>query len=76
MKKIKKSTGVALAFLIYVSVMAAYLLPRNTEVTQTEKYLTLTAAYVIVLLLWLVLRKKEQLRERRQKEDQSIHLKK
>ena len=30
MKKIRKSTGVALAFLIYVSVTAAYLLPRNT----------------------------------------------
>lgn len=76
MKKIKKSTGVALAFLIYVSVMAAYLLPRNTEITPTEKYLTLAGSYVIVLLLWLVLRKKEQLRERREKEDQSIHLKK
>ena len=37
MKKIKRSTGVALAFLIYVSVTAAYLLPRNTEVSQTEK---------------------------------------
>ena len=39
MKKIKKSTGVAIAFLIYVSVTAAYLLPRNTEVSQTEKIL-------------------------------------
>ena len=37
MKKIRKSTGVALAFLIYVSVTAAYLLPRNTEVSLTEK---------------------------------------
>ena len=48
MKKIRKSTGVALAFLIYVSVTAAYLLPRNTE----------------------------QMRERRKKDEQSIHLKK
>ena len=62
MKKIRKSTGVALAFLIYVSVTAAYLLPRNTD--------------VIVFLLWLVLRKKEQMRERRKKDEQSIHLKK
>ena len=38
--KIKKSTGVALAFLIYVSVTAAYLLPRNTEIGQTEKVVT------------------------------------
>ena len=55
MKKIRKSTGVALAFLIYVSVTAAYLLPRNTEVSLTEK---------------------EQMRERRKKDEQSIHLKK
>ena len=75
MKKIKRSTGVALAFLIYVSVTAAYLLPRNTEVSQTEKYLTVAGSYVI-LLLWLVLRKKEQMRERRKKDEQSIHLKK
>ena len=66
MKKIKKSTGVAIAFLIYVSVTAAYLLPRNTVV----------GSYVIVLLLWLVLRKKEQMRERRKKDERSIHLKK
>ena len=69
MKKIKKSTGVAIAFLIYVSVTAAYLLPRNT-------ILTVVGSYVIVLLLWLVLRKKEQMRERRKKDEQSIHLKK
>ena len=85
MKKIKRSTGVALAFLIYVSVTAAYLLPRNTEVSQTEKILTVVGSYAIVLLLWLVLRKKEQMRERRKeeqmnesrkKDEQSIHLKK
>lgn len=72
MKKIKKSTGVAVAFLIYVTVMAAYLLPRNTEIGQTEKYLTLAGSYVIVVLLWLVLRKKEQIRERR-KQDELIN---
>ena len=76
MKKIRKSTGVALAFLIYVSVTAAYLLPRKTEVSLTEKIITVVVSYVIVLLLWLVLRKKEQMRERRKKDEQSIHLKK
>lgn len=74
--KIKKSTGVALAFLIYVSVTAAYLLPRNTEIGQTEKVVTVAGSYVIVLLLWLVLRKKEQLCEQRKKDEDSIHLKK
>ena len=75
-KKFKKSTGVALAFLIYVSVTAAYLLPRNTEVSLTEKIVTVAVSYVIVFLLWLVLRKKEQMRERRQRDEQSNHLNK
>ena len=55
---------------------AAYLLPRNTEVSLTEKIITVAVSYVIVLLLWLVLRKKEQMRERRKKDEQYIHLKK
>lgn len=75
-KKFKKSTGVALAFLIYVSVTAAYLLPRNTEVSLTEKIVTVAVSYVIVFLLWLVLRKKEHMRERRQRDEQSNHLNK
>ena len=61
MKKLKKSTWVTLALLIYVSVTAAYLLPRNTEVSDTEKYITLAISYVIVFILWLVLRQKEKL---------------
>lgn len=76
MKKIKKSTGVALAFLVYVSVTAAYLLPRNQEVSLTEKLITVAVSYVVVFFLWLVLRKKEQIRARRQKDEQSIHFKK
>lgn len=67
MKKIKKSTGVAIAFLIYVTVTAAYLLPRNTEISTEEKILTVAGSYVIVFLLWLVLRKKERIREQNNK---------
>ena len=68
MKKLKKSTWVTLALLIYVSVTAAYLLPRNTEVSDTEKYITLAISYVIVFILWLVLRQKEKLQQRRREE--------
>lgn len=71
MKKLKKSTWITLALLVYVSVTAAYLLPRNTQVSDTEKYLTLATSYVIVLILWFVLRKKEQLQQRRKEEEQS-----
>lgn len=69
MKKLKKSTGLTVALLIYVSATAAYFLPRNTEISNTEKYVTVIASYVIVLALWLVLRKKEELQHKRREED-------
>ncbi len=69
MKKLKKSTGLTVALLIYVSATAAYFLPRNTEISNTEKYVTVIASYVIVLALGLVLRKKEELQRKRREED-------
>ena len=69
MKKLKKSTGLTVALLIYVSATAAYFLPRNTEISNTEKYVTVIASYVIVLALWLVLRKKEALQRKRREAD-------
>ena len=69
MKKLKKSTGLTVALLIFVSATAAYFLPRNTEISNTEKYVTVIASYVIVLALWLVLRKKEELQRKRREED-------
>ena len=69
MKKFKKSTGLTIALLIYVSATAAYFLPRNTEISNTEKYVTVIASYVILLVLWLVLRKKEELQRKRREED-------
>lgn len=69
MKKLKKSTGLTVALLIYVSATAAYFLPRNTEISNTEKYVTVIPSYVIVLALWLVLRKKEELQRKRREED-------
>lgn len=75
-KKWKKSTWLTLALFIYVSAMAVYFLPRNTEISDTEKYVTLAASYVIVLALWFVLRKKEKAQERRKEEDHYNKLKK
>ena len=69
-KKIKKSTGLTVALLIYVSATAAYFLPRNTEISTSEKYITVAASYVIVLVLWLVLRKKEAMQRKRWEEEE------
>lgn len=76
MKKIRKSTWVTVALLIYVSATAAYLLPRNTEVSQTEKYVTVAVSYLIVLALWLVLRKKEAMQQKRREQEHYDNLNK
>ena len=64
MKKMKKSSALSLALLIYISATAAYFLPRNSEISVAEKYVTVFASYVIVLLLWLELRHKKHRKER------------
>lgn len=60
-RKYKKSVLLPLILFVYTTVMAVYFLPRNTEVGNTEKWCTLVASYVIIFLLWYVLRKKEEL---------------
>lgn len=64
-KKIKKSVGLTSALFIYVTVTAIYLLPRNGQISLTEKWLTVGAAYAVVALLYFVLRKQEKMREKR-----------
>ena len=59
-KKIKKSTWMPLALLVYTTAMAAYFLPKNTEISDTEKWVTFGASYLIVALLWYVLRLKDK----------------
>ena len=59
-QKLKKSTWMPLALLVYTTAMAAYFLPKNTEISDTEKWVTFGASYLIVALLWYVLRLKEK----------------
>ena len=68
MRKFKKSTWVPLALLVYTTAMAIYFLPKNSEISDTEKWVTFGASYVIVGLLWYVLRLKEKRMEQRNKE--------
>ena len=67
-KKIRKSVWMPLALLVYTTGMALYFLPRNTEISATEKWVTIGAAYVIIALLWYVLRLKERRMDQRNKE--------
>nr|WP_320058039.1 hypothetical protein [uncultured Bacteroides sp.] len=69
MKKLNKSTWIAIAFLIYVTATGIYLLPRNNEISNSEKFLTLGGGYIVVLALWLMLRKKEKRQKLRREEE-------
>lgn len=66
MRKFRKSLWLPLALWVYTTAMAIYFLPRNTQVSDTEKYLTLGFSYVIIVLLWWVLRQKEKRQDNHQ----------
>lgn len=65
MKRYKKSVVMPLALFIYTTVMAIYFIPRNHEMSSTEKWVTVTASYLIIIALWWVLRKREQMVRKR-----------
>lgn len=41
MRKYKKSTWLPVALFIYTTIMAVYFIPRNTEIGNAEKYVTM-----------------------------------
>lgn len=57
--KLRRSTWIMIALLVYVSATAVYVLPHNLLETSKEKLFTLIASYIIVIILGIVLRKKE-----------------
>ncbi len=61
MKHIKKSTVILLALFLYITVTAAYFLPRNMEISEAEKWIAVGVSYTILLALWWVLKHKEQM---------------
>lgn len=67
MKIYKKPLLICVSLVIYVTGMAIYLVPRNQEMSVTEKTVTLVAAYLLVAILWLVLQYKEKLKQNREK---------
>ena len=65
MKIYRKPLLMALALVIYVTGMAIYFVPRNQEMSGTEKVVTIVVAYVLVFALWLAMQYREKLREKR-----------
>ena len=75
MRKFRKSTWMPLALLVYTTAMAIYFLPKNTEISETEKWVTFGSSYLIIGLLWYVLRLKEKRMEKRNKEIEKTYMK-
>ena len=57
-----------LALFLYTTIMAVCFIPRNHDMSDVEKWVTVSASYVIIALLWWVLRKKEQMADKRKNE--------
>ena len=75
MRKFRKSTWMPLALLVYTTAMAVYFLPKNSEISETEKWVTFGASYGIIALLWYVLCLKERRLEQRNKEIEDTYKK-
>ena len=53
-----------LALLAYVTGMAIYFVPRNQEMSVTEKAVAIVVAYLLVVLLWFAMQYREKLRRK------------
>lgn len=59
LKKYRRSTWISVAMFVYVTCTALYLLPHNIMETSKEKWFSVILSYLIVLILWRILRRKE-----------------
>ena len=73
MRKYKKSTWLPVALFIYTTIMAGFFFSPGTGVGNGEKNVTIGLSYLIIALLWIVLRKQEK---RREQEGQNMENKK
>ena len=53
---------------IYTAIAYAYLFPRNNEMSDTEKWVTVGVSVVVLAILWVLMRKREKLRREREKD--------
>ena len=64
-----KNPNITVAVLaIYTAIMYIYLFPKNTEMTNTEKWATVGASAVMLAILWILLRRRNKLKKAREDE--------
>ena len=64
MKRFKKSTVTTIALSIYTAIVAFIFYPKQPVGEKTEMLAILGISYAVILLLWIVLRKKEKMAEK------------
>ena len=65
--KFLKNPNVTIAILaVYTAGMYIYLFPRNTVMSNNEKWATIGVSAGILILLWFLLRRKNKLRKERE----------
>ena len=55
-------------FAVYTAVMYIIFMPRNTEMSVAENWVTGGVSVAVLALLWVLLRKREKLRRERERE--------
>ncbi len=68
MKRIKKHNLVVGLLFAYTTGMYIYFFPRNSELSTTEKWAIIAASYIILIILWFVMRGRDRLRKKREQE--------
>ncbi len=64
-----KNPNITVAVLaIYTAIMYIYLFPKNNEMSNTEKWVTIAVSCGILVLLWVLLRRRKKLSEERESE--------
>ena len=66
MRFIKNPNATIAILAIYTAVMYIYLFPKNTEMSNTEKWITVGISAVMLILLWFLLRRRNKLRKERE----------
>jgi cbb3-type cytochrome oxidase subunit 3 len=67
-KKIDKQIWLPLVLFVYFTGMAVYFIPRNNEMTDTMKIVTIVVGYLIVAALYFALKKKKKLQNEREED--------
>lgn len=68
MRFLKNPNTTVAILAIYTAIMYIYLFPKNTEMSNTEKWVTIGVSVGILALLWVLLRHRNRLRKEREEE--------